>query len=132
MAGIERLYVVYNADSDWWSLLVDVVRKLAGRDECPLCTLTHGATGERTSFQQCKESLGVPVDPVHRDELTPELRALGAELPFVAVKAGGALKILLDKPGVVALRGETDALERTLRERAKSQGLEFPLTSRSS
>ena len=126
MATIERLYVVYNADSDWWSLLVDVVRKLAGRDECPLCTLTHGTTGVRASFRRCKESLGVPVEPVHRDELTPELRALGSELPFVAVKTGGALRVLLEKSGVVGLGGDTEALERTLRERAKSQGLEFP------
>ena len=126
MAPIERLYVVYNADSDWWSLVVDVVRKLAGRDECPLCTLTHGATGERAGFRQCKESLGVPVDPVYRDTLMPELRALDLELPFVAVKAGSTFKILLDKPGVVSLRGDTAALERTLRERAQSQGLEFP------
>jgi hypothetical protein len=126
MATIERLYVVYNADSDWWSLLVDVVRKFAGRDECPLCTLTHGATGERSSWQECKQSLGVPVEAVHRDELTPPLRALDAPLPFIAVEASRKLEVLLDKTAVLALEGNTDALERALRAQAQARGLEFP------
>jgi hypothetical protein len=126
MPAIERLYLVYNADSDWWSLLVDVVRKIAGRDECPLCTLTHGAGGERASFRQFKQSLYGPVEAVHRDELTPELRALQAELPFLAVRTAGSLTVLLDKAGVAALGGNSDALERSVRERAQSRGLEFP------
>jgi hypothetical protein len=125
MSAVERLYVVYNADSDWWSLLVDVARKLAGRDECPLCTLTHGATGERASWRACKEALGVPVEPVHRDELTAELRALAAPLPYVAARAGGSVTMLLDRDDVVALGGRTEALEARLRERAEELGLTF-------
>jgi len=105
---------------------MDVARKLAGRDECPLCTLTHGATGERGSWRACKESLGVPVEPVHRDELTPELRELSASLPFVAAQSEGKIEVLLDKDGVIALGGKSDTLERALRERAAARGLEFP------
>ncbi len=125
MPTVERLYVVYNADSDLWSLLVDVARKLAGRDECPLCTLTHGATGERTAWKACKQALRVPVDAVHRDELTDELRQLGAELPFVAVRVGGRPELLLDRAAIAGLR--TEELERALRERAAARGFTFPI-----
>ena len=128
MVAVDRLFVVYNADSDWWSLLVDVARKLAGRDECPLCTLTHGATGERSAWRECKQSLGVPVEAVHRDELTAPLRALSAKLPFVAVEAAGELRVLLDQAGVAALDGDFRALEARLRERARSLHLTFERT----
>ena len=105
---------------------MDVARKLAGRDECPLCTLTHGATGERASWRACKEALQVPVEAVHRDERTPALRALSSALPYVAAESGGELSILLEKDGVTALGGDTRLLERALRDRARAQGLEFP------
>jgi len=118
------LYVVYNADSDLWSLLVDVARKLAGRDECPLCTLTHGPTGERAAWKQCKQALKVPVDAVHRDELADELRQIDAPLPFIAVSIGGRPELLLDRVAIEKLRPE--GLEQALRERAAVRGYTFP------
>jgi hypothetical protein len=124
VGAIERLYVVYNADSDLWSLLVDVARKLAGRDECPLCTLTHGATGERAAWRECKQALRVPVDAVHRDELTGELRQIAAPLPFVAARVAGKLELLLERADIEELRPEM--VERALRERAAARGFTFP------
>jgi len=120
---IQRLYVVYNADSDWWSLLVDVARKLAGKDECPLCTLTHGATGERAVWKSCKQALRVPVDAVHRDELSGELRQIAA-LPYVAALVDGKPRVLLDSTVIAALRPEH--LEQALRNAAAELGYTFP------
>ena len=125
MPLIEQLYVVYNADSDLWSLLVDVARKFAGRDECPLCTLTHGMGGERGAWRACKEALRVPVEAVHRDELTDELRGLG-KLPFVAARVLGRTELLLDRAAVEALGGNPDALESALRTHAAQRGFTFP------
>ena len=124
MPAVERLYVVYNADSDFLSLLVDVARKLAGRDECPLCTLTHGVTGERAAWKACKQALRVPVDAVHRDELTGDLRQIAAPLPFVAARVGGRPELLLERAAIEKLR--PDELEVALRERAAARGFTFP------
>jgi hypothetical protein len=121
---IERLYVLYNADSDLWSLLVDVARKWAGRDDCPLCTLTHGATGERAAWRKCKQALKVPVEAVHRDERTADMRQIAAPLPFVAARVDGRIEVLLPREAIEKLR--PDELERALRERAAARGLTFP------
>jgi hypothetical protein len=124
MRAVQRVFIVYNADSDLWSLLVDVARKLAGRDECALCTLTHGSTGERSAWKACKQSLGVPVEAVHRDELSDGLRGLGP-LPFVAVDAGGGPELLLDRGAVLSLGGKTDRLEQAMRDAAHARGMTF-------
>lgn len=72
---IDRLLFVYKADSGTLNAIIDSAKKLLSINGCALCSLTHSLAGEKSEWQSCKETLGVPVDYVHRDELTPSLRA---------------------------------------------------------
>jgi hypothetical protein len=43
----DRLILVYDGDSGLGAMLLDVVKKAVGREECALCEITHGPLGKR-------------------------------------------------------------------------------------
>ena len=93
---IERLVLVFDADAGAWSALVDSSRKLFRLKGCSLCEITHGVLGEREGWASCRESLGVDVEYLHRDELDEALeKQVGDALPCVLADAGGGLEVLL-------------------------------------
>src|SRR6266508_596896 len=102
---IERLLFVYNADSGALGAIADSARKLLSINGCPLCALTHSLAGEKREWKSCREGIGVPIDYVHRDELTPEIKALVAELPCVVAQAGVETVILLTSDVIARCKG---------------------------
>lgn len=71
-----------------------------------LCSLTHAITGEKSEWKSCKDSIGVPIEYLHRDELNPELRRIvGNDLPCVAAEAGGETIVLLGSDVIARCRG---------------------------
>src|SRR5215471_2038480 len=93
---IDRLVFVFNATSGPLSALLDSAKKILQIKGCTLCAITHGLAGEKSEWAECKTALGVPVDYVHRDEVTPDLRRLvGDDLPCVVALANGELIPLL-------------------------------------
>lgn len=94
---ITRLYFVYNANSGTLAAIVDSAKKLLSINGCALCSLTHSLAGERTEWKTCRDTIGVAVDYVHRDELTPEMKAvIGSEgLPCVLAQTQKGLHLLL-------------------------------------
>jgi hypothetical protein len=124
---VDRLLFVYNADSGTLNAILDSARKLLSADGCPLCSLTHSLAGERAAWTRCRESLGVAVDYVHRDELTPSLRRLvGSSLPSVVARAAGEETLLLGPEAIDACSGSVDELITRLRAAAAERGLEIP------
>ncbi len=93
---IRRLTLVYNADSGTLSALADSARKVLRLEGCTLCSITHGAVGEKQDWRTCREALGVSVETIHRDEVTPDLRAVvGSQLPsVVAITDDGPVLLL--------------------------------------
>ncbi|MBI3606903.1 MAG: hypothetical protein HY207_02935 [Nitrospirae bacterium] len=84
---IERLLFIYAADSGKWGAFVDSAKKLFMLNGCALCSITHGLAGEKSAWRDCKEELGVPIDYVHRDELTQQLKVLvGDSLPCIVAQ----------------------------------------------
>ena len=124
---IERLLFVYNANSGKWNAIVDGAKKLLAVDGCPLCSLTHGIFGEKAEWRACKDSFGVPVDYLHRNELTEALRDLtSGRLPCVVARAGNRYEVLAD-PEMLDRCGKSIAeLRGRLIFRAAGKGLEFP------
>jgi hypothetical protein len=45
----DRVILVYNGDSGVGAMLLDVVKKAVGREDCPLCEITYGALGKARS-----------------------------------------------------------------------------------
>ena len=124
---IDRLLFVYNANSGKWNAILDGAKKLLAVDGCPLCSLTHGVFGEKAEWRACKDSFGVPVEYVHRNELSESLRDLtNGQLPCVVARIGTRYEILAG-PDVLDRCGKSIAeLRGRLVFRAAGKGLEFP------
>jgi hypothetical protein len=124
---IERLLFIYAADGGKMSAWIDSAKKLLRLKGCTLCSLTHGLTGEKAEWRECKDELGVAVDYVHRDELTPAMReVVGGRLPCILAQAEGKLSVLLDPAALERCQGSVPDLRGRLRAHAAMAGLALP------
>lgn len=124
MPAIRKLTLIWNADSGALAGLADVAKKLAGVESCELCAITHGALGERSRWRECRASLAVPVEALHRDDVPPELAALVQQrMPCVVASLDDRSLILVDPAQIAACHGDPEALTAAIRARAADQGL---------
>lgn len=124
--SVDRLVFVYNADSGLLATIADSARKLLNINGCTLCSLTHSAVGEKSEWTSCKESLGVPVDYVHRDELDARLGSVVQnDLPCVLAETGGALVMLLRSDVIKRCSGSLADFRGRLKMHAVMRGLEI-------
>lgn len=108
----ESLILVFDADSGLRALVLDVLKKAAGREECALCEITYGPLGKRSGWKACERRLGLPVSELHRDELPPEWSIPREELPCILVRGGeSAPAVLVGREDIVACGGDIAALE---------------------
>lgn len=121
---VDRLLFVYNADSGIVASVVDSAKKLLRINGCALCLLTHSLTGENDEWAICKESLGLPVDYVHRDELDTQLKCVVQnELPCVLAETGGQFVMLLRPDVIGRCNGSVADLKGRLKIHAAMRGL---------
>ncbi len=129
---IERLIFVFDANAGKLGALVDSVKKLLTINGCPLCAITHGLAGERAEWKECKEGFGVPVDYLHRNELSDSMRQLvGSAMPCIIAAVSGE-RVMLIGPDVLArCKGGVPDLRGRLLAHAASAGLELPFMGHS-
>lgn len=124
---IERLVMVYDANSGTWSAVIDSARKLLALESCGLCAITHGLAGEKPEWSACRSDLGVDVTMLHRDELTPAMHDLTRGLlPCVVAETARGSVVLVPNSDLGACEGEPAALASLIRERARERGLALP------
>jgi hypothetical protein len=96
---------------------------------CALCSITHGMAGERAEWKTCKESLGVPVEYLHLDEIPPHLRAVvGEDTPCVVAEAGETFVRLLGPDQLDRCRGSVADFRGRLSYHAIGEDLELPFS----
>jgi hypothetical protein len=124
---ITRLLFVYNANSGTLAAIVDSAKKLLSINGCPLCSLTHSLAGERADWKTCRDTIGVAVDYVHRDELTSEMRASIANeaLPCVLAQTPSRLVLLLTADTIRRCNGSIADLRGRLSIHAAMRELAF-------
>ncbi|HEX9943971.1 MAG TPA: hypothetical protein VGG03_18315 [Thermoanaerobaculia bacterium] len=124
---IERLIFVFSADSGSFNAFLDSAKKFLRIKGCTLCTITHGLAGEKSEWRDCKEELGVPIDYVHRDEVSTDLqRVIGDHLPCVVAQTGGDLVLLLGPDVLDRCKGSVADLKGRLNIFAAMKRLELP------
>ena len=124
---IERLVLVYGADSGRLNALVDSAKKLLRVKGCSLCAITHGLAGERSEWRECREALGVPIDTYHRDEMPPDVAAaLGGGVPAVLAQSDGGLQMLMGPEVLDRLQGGIADFRGRLLTHAAMKGLSLP------
>lgn len=93
------LVFVYNADSGLVNTLLDIGHKIVSPQtyNCNLCALTHSTFSIRSEWKDFIEQLGVPVEFLHRDELSRQHDIHGVALPAVFRKTDGRLQELINR-----------------------------------
>ena len=120
---MQKLYLLYFAESGRLIGMYSELRKVFGRKPDPLLAITHDVMGDqRVNWQNVEDSLGVPVEHYFRDDV-PEplrdfLRSQNAALPvIVGLDQQGKNQVVCTRDDIAACRGEADALAEKLRQR---------------
>ncbi len=112
----DSLILVYDGESGLRALVLDVLKKAAGREDCPLCEITYGPLGKRGAWKACEERLGIPIEELHRDSVPPAWRVALGELPCVLASVGDERPtVLVSRDAITACRGSAEALEERIR-----------------
>ncbi len=102
----DTVILVFDADGGVVAMLLDVVKKAAGREDCALCEMTYGPLGHRRAWSECVARLAVNVEELHRDRV-PVGWGLGPrDLPCILVRTGD------DVPTILLARDEIAACAR--------------------
>jgi len=124
---IDRLILVYAADSGLTNAVVDTAKKLLMVKGCSLCAITHGLAGERSEWRECREEIGVPVETYHQDDVPDEVAAVvGTRLPHVVAEAGGELVSVLGPETLDRMNGKVADFKGRLMTHAAMRGLHIP------
>lgn len=111
----DRLILVYDGESGLVTMILDVVKKAAGREECPLCEITYGPLGKRGAWLACEARLGVVVDELHRDRIPDTWEISRADLPCILGRVGAQRPfVVVAREEIVACSGSVVALEAKL------------------
>lgn len=124
---IDRLVMVYDANSGAWGAMVDSAKKILMLKGCPLCSITHGIAGEKSDWKSCREEIGVPVDYLHRDEIGGQTARLAQELglPCVLAEVEGQLVPLLRPDVLDRCRGNVAEFRGKLHYHASAKDLDM-------
>ena len=107
------LLFVYNADSGLISAFADGISKIVSPKtyQCSLCSLTFGTALMKMPWKEFTDSLGVPVEFLHRDEFTEKYEYEGARFPSVYMKRGDRLSVFISQEEMDALESLNELME---------------------
>lgn len=126
MRRVQKLILVFDADSGRLAALLESLRKVFGVGGCALCRITHGLAGERREWKRRRAELGLPVDYLHRDQLRGRLQAAAAgRLPCVLAETVSGPMILL-APEVLERCRNLDDFQAGLLASAARNELKLP------
>lgn len=120
MKAETNLIFVYNADSGVFNTLSDIAHKIFSPETyaCNLCALTHTNFGMRADWKRFTETLGLPVEFLHADQLKTRYGIENPLLPVVFKKTGEDLETLLDTEAINKCRDVAE-LEKLLLDKLK-------------
>lgn len=111
----DRVILLYDGDSGVPAMLLDVLKKATGREECALCEITYGPLGKRREWVACEKRLEVIVDELHRDRIPAAWGVASAEIPCVLSRVGQDLpSMLVTRDEVATCHGSVHRLEELI------------------
>ena len=117
------LVFVYHAESGLFQGLVDMAHKTFSPQTylCNLCALTFSTFGMRKGWKQFLETLRLPLEFLHADQLKQQYGDSGTALPAIFMKKDGELELWIDADSINACR-TMDDLKQLITDRLE-QGL---------
>ncbi|HVG34583.1 MAG TPA: hypothetical protein VM911_16045 [Pyrinomonadaceae bacterium] len=120
------LVFVYHAESGLFHGLADMAHKTFSPQtyQCNLCALTYSTLGMRKSWKQFLETLRLPVEFLHADQLKQQYgESAGTALPAIFMKRDGRLELWIDADSINACR-TMDDLKRLITDRLEQASAE--------
>ena len=111
--GIEsfaKLIFVYNANSGLLNLLADAAHRMVRPRTypCRLCAVTYTLTGMRSEWRDFIQSLGHPIEVLHRDELAARYGITDASLSAIFVNHGERTRLWISAADINGCRSLED------------------------
>ena len=120
-----KIIFVYNADSGLLNVVSDAVHKIVRPSTypCRLCDVTYTLTGMRREWRQFIRSLDIPVEFLHRDQLSKAYGIDGVPLPAVFMERRGELMEWMSAVEINACRTLQELIERVRQRVDRSLGM---------
>lgn len=119
------LVFVYHADSGLFHGLADMAHKAFSPQTypCQLCALTYSTFGMRKGWKRFLETLRLPFEFLHADELRQHYGDASTPLPAIFIKEDGRLELWIDADSINACR-TVDDLQRLITSRLEQLSVE--------
>jgi hypothetical protein len=119
------LVFVYHAESGLFQGLADMAHKTFSPQtyQCNLCALTYSTFGMHKSWKQFLETLRLPLEFLHADQLRQQYGDSGTPLPAIFMKRDGRLELWIDADSINACR-TMDDLKQLIRDRLEQASIE--------
>jgi len=116
--------LVFNGDSGLPAMLVDVVRKAMGQEDCALCEIVYSPLGKRRAWKACTARLAVPVQELHRDQVPSAWGITLDALPCILAQSGTGETptLLFTRDEIARCGGSVEKLERMLHNALSGPG----------
>ena len=105
---VDKVIGIYNARGSITGELAFLFGRLTGRTECVLCDITHGTFKKKSAFSSAKQTLGVPFEILHLDELDTTLCSFKESAPCVVAIRGSKCSMLLSKAELALCDSEVE------------------------
>jgi hypothetical protein len=112
---VDKLVGIYNANGSFTGEIAFLFGKFTGRTECALCDITHGPLKKKSAFFRAQQTLGIPFEILHLDELDATLCSFKESAPCVVAIRGSECSILLSKAELALCDGDVTNLFEVLK-----------------
>lgn len=123
---VTSLVGVYDADGTIIGEVTYWLGARIGRAHCSLCDVTHGMFTERASWREWRQSLAVPFELFHRDDMPVDVAAALTDLPAVVARTGESVVLVLDHQRLETCDGDLAHFISELHGSLASKGLRLP------
>ena len=123
---VTSLVGVYDADGTIIGEVSYWLGARIGRAHCSLCDVTHVMFTERASWREWRQSLTVPFELFHRDDMPADVAAALTALPAVAARTGESVLLVLDHQTLETCDGDLRHFIEQLHRSLASKGLRLP------
>ena len=105
---VDKVIGIYNARGSITGELAFLFGRFTGRTECALCDITHGTFKKKSAFSSAQQTLGVPFEILHLDELDATLCSFKESAPCVVAFRGSECSKLLSKAELALCDSDVD------------------------
>ena len=123
---VTSLVGVYDADGTIIGEVSYWLGARIGRAHCSLCDVTHGMFTERASWREWRQSLKVPFELFHRDDMPADISAALTDLPAVVARTGDSVVLVLDRQALETCDGALQHFIEELHGSLASKDLRLP------